>query len=105
MITADVNLQVWLDTVPGTRPRVVIPYVQSRDSNSVQYQLSAVKQGRGGSSTIRQSGDVQLQANRPTALTRFSLSVGKQDQCRIELILFTNGKPAGTYQFECPRAQ
>lgn len=105
MITADVNLQVWLDTVPGTQPRVVIPYVQSRADDSVQYQLSAVKQGRGGSSTISQSGDVRLQANKPTALTRFSLSVGKQDQCRIELILFTNGKPAGTYQFECPRAQ
>ena len=105
MITADVNLQVWLDTVPGTRPSVVVPYVQSRADDTVQYRLSATRQGRSGSSTIQQSGDLRLRANTPTALTRFSLSVGQRDQCRIELILYANGKPAGTYQFDCPRNQ
>jgi curli production protein len=105
MIAADVNLQVWLDTVPGTQPSVVVPYVQSRVDDTVHYRLSAVRQGRGGSSAIRQSGDVRLRANKPTALTRFSLSVGRQDQCRIELILYADGKPAGAYQFECPRSQ
>lgn len=105
MITADANLQVWLDTIPGTRPSVVVPYVQSSANDTVRYRLSATRQGSSGSSTIQQSGDMQLRANTPTALTRFSLSAGKQDQCRIELILYANGKPAGTYQFECPRTQ
>ncbi|MBV2182086.1 MAG: hypothetical protein KUL86_12755 [Castellaniella sp.] len=105
MMAADTNLQAWLDTVPGTQPSVVIPYVQSRENGIVRYQLSATKQGLGGISTINQSGDVQLKANTPTALTRFSLSVGERDQCKIELVLFANGNPAGSYQFECPRAQ
>lgn len=105
MMAADVNLQVWLDTVPGTQPSVVIPYVQSQENGIIQYQLSAIKHGDGGISTINQSGDVRLQANTPTALTRFSLSLGERDQCKIELILFANGNPAGSYQFECPRAQ
>lgn len=105
MMAADMNLQVWLDTVPGTQPSVVIPYVQSHENGTVQYQLTATNHGLGGSSTINQSGDARLKANTPTALTRFSLSVGEQDQCKIELVLFANGNPAGTYQFECPRAQ
>jgi curli production protein len=105
MMAADTNLQVWLDTVPGTQPSVVIPYVQSHANGIVRYQLSATKQGLGGTSTINQSGDVRLRANTPTALTRFSLSVGKQDHCEIKLVLFANGNRAGSYQFECPQAQ
>ncbi|WP_323018492.1 curli-like amyloid fiber formation chaperone CsgH [Castellaniella sp.] len=103
MLAADVNLQVWLDTLPGTHPSVIIPYVQSAEAGIVRYQLSATKQGSSGSSSIQQSGGVRLQANQPTALTRFSLSVGQQDQCKIELVLFANGNPAGAYQFDCPR--
>jgi curli production protein len=104
MLAADVNLQVWLDTLPDTHPSVVIPYVQSPEEGIIQYQLRATKLGRSGHSTISQSGGMRLRANQPTALTRFSLSVGQQDQCKIELILFANGNPAGTYQFDCPRA-
>lgn len=105
MMAADTNLQVWLDTLPGTQPSVIIPYVQSHEDGTVQYQLSAIKQGLSGISTISQSGGVRLKANTPTALTRFSLSVGAQDQCKVELVLFANGNPAGTYKFACPRAQ
>lgn len=103
MMAMDTGLQVWLDTVPGTRPSVIVPYVRSPENGTVRYQLNAVRQGRSGSSSIKQSGTVPMQADRPTALTRFSLSVGSQDQCRIELILFANGHPAGTYTFACPR--
>jgi curli production protein len=104
MMAADMNLQVWLDALPGTQPSVIVPYVQSRNGGTLRYQLSATRHGRSGSSSIQQSGDVRLQAHRPTALTRFSLSVGAQDQCSIELILFANGNPAGTYRFPCPAA-
>lgn len=103
MMAADVNLRVWLETVPDTHPSVVIPYVQSTESGQLQYQLRAIKQGRGGSSRIGQSGGVHVHANQPTALSRFSLSLGEHDQCRIELILVENGHPAGTYHFDCPR--
>src|SRR3546814_171668 len=103
MMTADVNLQVWLETVPNTHPSVVVPYVESKEGGDVQYILKAIKQGRGGSSSIGQSGSVTVSANQPTALSRFSLSLGKSDQCRIELILVRNGNAAGTYHFDCPR--
>lgn len=103
MMAADVNLQVWLETVPNTHPSVVVPYVRSTGNGDLHYKLQAVKQGLGGSSTVGQSGNVALHANQPTALSRFSLSVGKNDQCRIELTLVENNRPAGTYHFECPR--
>lgn len=104
-MAADVNLQVWLETVPNTHPSVIIPYVQGPKSGTVQYQLNTIKQGHGGISRISQSGDAQMHANQPTALSRFSISVGKEDQCRIELILVANGDPAGTYRFDCPYSQ
>ncbi|HEU0231528.1 MAG TPA: curli-like amyloid fiber formation chaperone CsgH [Burkholderiaceae bacterium] len=103
MMAADINLQVWLETVPNTHPSVIIPYVRSKESGNLHYTLRAVKQGLGGSSRIAQSGGIQVLANQPVALSRFSLSVGKNDQCRIELILVENGNPAGTYHFDCPR--
>ncbi|CAM5782643.1 curli-like amyloid fiber formation chaperone CsgH [Castellaniella caeni] len=103
MMAADVNLQVWLDTVPGTRPSVMIPYVKSHEAGVIQYQLHATRKGAGGTSSINQSGDVRVQAGHPTALTQFSMSLGAQDQCKIELTLFANGHETGTYQFDCPR--
>lgn len=105
MMVADMNLQAWLGAASDTQPGVIIPYVQSRENGVVRYQLVATKRGAGGTSVINQSGDVMLKANTPTALTRFSLSVGAQDQCKIELVLFANGNAAGTYQFACPRIQ
>ena len=103
MMAMDAGPQVWLDTVPGTRPGIIIPYVRSPEDGTLRYQLSAVRQGRSGTSSLQQSGSVPLRADTPTALTRFSLSVGERDQCRIELVLYANGHPAGTYTFACPR--
>lgn len=103
MVAADVNLQVWLDTVPGTHPAMVVPYVKSQTDSQIQYRLTVVKRGLGGSSNIGQSGQVQAQAGRPTELSRFSLNLGAHDECQIELILISNNQPAGTYRFECPR--
>lgn len=102
MMSADANLQVWLDTVPGTNPSVIIPYVQGPKTTTLQYWLTTIKQGRSGSSRIAQGGDVQIHAHQPTALSRFSISLGKDDTCRIELILVAQGKVAGTYHFDCP---
>lgn len=103
MMAADVNLQVWLETIPNTHPSVVVPYIKSQENGQFEYTLKAIKQGRSGSSSVGQSGDIIVNANQPTELSRFSLSLGKDDQCRIELILIKNGHPAGTYHFECPR--
>lgn len=103
MAVADVNLQVWLDTVPGTHPAVVVPYVRSKEDGQIQYKLTVIKRGTGGSSNIGQSGQVQVVADRPAELSRFSINLGKHDECRIELMLIENNRPAGTYHFDCPR--
>jgi len=103
MMAMDTALQVWLDTVPGPHAREIVPYVRSPEDGTLRYQLNAVRHGDSGTATVQQSGTVPLRAGKPTALTRFSLSVGAQDQCRIELVLFANGLSAGTYQFACPR--
>jgi curli production protein len=104
MMTPDINLQVWLDTVAGTQPAMIVPYVQGPENSMLHYQLTATKQGVSGTSTIQQSGNVRLQANTPTALTRFSLSVGDQDKCTIKLILYAGSQAASHYQFDCPKA-
>ncbi len=103
MMVADFNLQVWLETVPDTHPSVVIPYVKSDKSGKLEYALQAKKEGRGGSSQVSQSGGVQVVANQGTALSRFSISVSNEDKCQIELKFAENGKPVGTYNFDCPR--
>lgn len=103
MMAADLNLQVWLEKVPNTHPAVVVPYVKSTEEGTVQYQLNAIRQGQGGSSRVGQSGEVHVPANQAVALSSFSLSVGQDDQCRIELTLVSNGAPAGNYRFDCPR--
>jgi len=103
MLAANVNLQVWLDTVPDTHPAVVIPYVRSPRDGRVEYQMTVIKHGPGGASNIGQSGEVQAAANHPTALSKFSLNVGVQDQCRIEITVAITGAPGGTYRFDCPR--
>lgn len=103
MMVADMNLQVWLGTVPNAPPGLIAPYVQSPEAGDLQYRLNVTKQGQSGSSTISQSGAVHVQANAPTALTRISLSVGKNDSCRIELTLLAGGVKSAIYKFECPR--
>jgi hypothetical protein len=104
MMAADLNLQVWLDSGTGAQTGMIVPYVQSPDSRVIGYQLQAIKQGASGTSRITQSGTVELPADRPTALTQFSLSLGADDQCRIELLLFSQGVQAGVYRFACPRS-
>lgn len=106
MLAANVNLQVWLDTVPGTHPAVIIPYVRSPQDSIVQYRLTVVRRGPGGSSAIGQSGEVQAAADHATALSRFSLNVGAQDECRIEITIIAGDHATGshgTYRFDCPR--
>jgi hypothetical protein len=103
MMAANVNLQVWLTTVPDTRPAVVIPYVRSPRDSRLRYRVNVSKRGPGGSSTIGQGGDVQARADQPTPLSQFSVDVGARDQCHIEITLLADGQPAGTYHFDCPR--
>lgn len=100
---ANISVQAWLDTVAGTHPSVVIPYVRSSADGNVHYAITVVKRGPSGVSNIDQSGNVAVQAGKPAALSRFSVSIGPTDACNINLTVSANQQAANTYHFECPR--
>ena len=102
-MAADINLQAWLETDSATHPPIVTPYVQSAQSQRIHYKILVVRKGRGGTSQIGQGGSVTAQAGLATALSQFSISVGRDDECRIELMLITDDVTDSSYRFECPR--
>ncbi|MEO6960189.1 MAG: curli-like amyloid fiber formation chaperone CsgH [Burkholderiaceae bacterium] len=102
---ADANFHVWLETNTNTKPSIVIPYVQSSEDKRIHYRLRATKSGRSGTSDVSQSGTVNIQAKRPTALSKMSISANKSDTCQIELTLAESGATVGSYHFDCPRQE
>jgi hypothetical protein len=98
------RLQVWIETQPGgSGPTVVLPYVKSPQAMHVHYSLDVAKQGVGGSSRVSQQGTITAPANEPALLTRVTLGLRPEDDCRIELVL---DDPValtqlGRYSFKC----
>lgn len=103
MMAMDMNLQVWLETLPHARPPIVVPHVQGSFDGPLHYELSAIRRGAEGTSQVRQSGDVQMRVGQPATLSQFSISAVPADDCRIDLTLYAQGQVAGRYQFDCPR--
>ncbi len=100
---ADTNLQVWLDTQAQLGQTVLIPYVKSVKDVQVDYKMSVIKTGKSGNSRIDQGGKVHANAAEPTALSRMSINLQKEDECHIELKLHNGNEELGTYNFDCPR--
>lgn len=100
---ANINLEAWLDTVAGTSPSEVISYVKSSVDGDVHYVLNVKKSGPSGTSNIDQSGNVQVRAGEPAALSRFSVNAGPSDACHIDLTVSVDRQAASTYHFKCPR--
>jgi len=102
-MTADADVQVWLETMERTRPVVVVPYVVSENARGVQYRIRAVQDAAGGGrAVIGQKGEIQLQAKTPAALSRFSLQRRPGDHCEIEIILEGGDMRKRHFVFECP---
>ena len=102
-MATDINLRVWLETDATAHPPMVTPYVQSAESQRIRYKLEAVGKGRGGTFQFGQSGSVLAQAGQPAALSRFSISVGQDNECQIEIVLITASAVSSRYHFDCPR--
>jgi hypothetical protein len=100
---ADADLKVWLDTQAQAGQTVLIPYVKSVKDIQVNYSLSVKKSGKSGTSSISQGGNVNAVAAQPTALSKMSMNLQKDDTCSIELVLRNGDKELGTYSFDCPR--
>ncbi len=101
MLVADLDLQVWLDTIPDAQPSIMTPYVQTEKDQDLQYRLTAIREGPTGSLRLAQGGEVHAPADQPTALSQFSITLGEGDQCSINLVLLTAGQAVGTYHFNC----
>ena len=102
-MTADSDIQVWLETVARTQPRVIVPYVKSNKDTTFRYQMRTVKDGKSGRSKVGQGGTVEVFAGVPVALGRMSVSYGPGDECFIDLTLFERAVPERNYHFECPK--
>ena len=101
-MSADLNLQVWLETAARTNPSVIVPYLQSSENRTLRYRLHTVKKGRQGRTELTQAGTVTAQANVATPLVRMSVTRSAQDECHIEIVISDGQQLEKTYSFECP---
>jgi hypothetical protein len=100
---ADVQMQVWLDTIPGSVPAVVVPYVRTDRDVRLSYRIRLVKSGPSGSSSIVQSGAVEAQAGTPRELSKVSVASQPGDACRIEIEMRDGANQRQAFRFDCPR--
>jgi hypothetical protein len=97
------DMQVWLDTQVDAGQTIVVPYVKSGIDRHMRYRLEVSKSGVGGTSRIRQGGNVHAAADQVTALSRTAIDVKPDDACTIELVLSEKDVPVATFHFDCPR--
>ncbi len=100
---ADMQMQVWLDTVGGTVPTVVVPYLKTDRDARLTYRMKVIKSGKSGYSSISQSGMVTAKAGEPKEMSRVSVGVQPGDDCRIDIEMLDGEQVRGTFKFECPR--
>lgn len=100
---ADMQMNVWLDTLRGAGAPVVVPYVQTDQDAQLRWRMSVVKKGASGQSRIHQSGTLVAAAGRPQEMSRMSVAVAPGDECAIEIEMLERGQVRGRYRFDCPR--
>jgi hypothetical protein len=100
---ADVQMQVWLDTIPGSVPAVVVPYVRTDRDARLAWRIRLVKAGPSGSSSIVQSGAVDAPAGSPRELSKVSVASQPGDACRIEIEMREGANERRAFRFDCPR--
>lgn len=100
---ADTHMQVWLDTVGGTLPSVVVPCVQTDQDARLTYRVNVVRKGKSGYSRINQTGTVTAKAGSRSELSRLSVAAQEGDDCHIEIDLLEEGQLRASFRFECPR--
>lgn|SRR5690349_4716281 len=99
----DMQTQVWLETVPGTVPALVVAYLKTDRGAQMTYRLDVVKNGKSGMSRISQSGTVRAAAGEKTQLAKVSVSSQPGDDCNVAVAMREGGEDRGTFRFDCPR--
>lgn len=99
---ADTDLQVWLETSLVAQTSIIIPHVQSDTERQLTYRITTTREGASGRSSIGQSGDVYLQADQATALSRMAIRRDDKDHCQITVVLSDAEAAERRYDFSCP---
>ena len=100
---ADVDLQVWLATQNIGGQAAVIPYVKSVKDMRLNYRMNVIRRGIGGTSRIRQVGNVDAPANISAPLAQVTLGLQNDDDCHVEVALHDADVALGVYRFDCPK--
>lgn len=101
-MNADANIQVWLETSAVAQTSIITPHVQSDIEQQMTYRITTTQESSAGKSSIGQSGDIMLQADKATPISRLAIRRNEDDDCRITLILLSSDKSEHRYDFVCP---
>lgn len=95
--------QVWLETVPGTVPALVVAYVKTDRGAQMTYRMDVLNTGKAGMSRISQAGTVNAVAGEKTQLGKVSVSSQPGDDCNVAVSVREGDQDRGTFRFDCPR--
>ena len=98
----DSDIQLWLETRSQAGQTVVTPYLKSSRAKHVHYQTDVTLNTAGGTSSIRQGGEVDTVPGRGTAIGQVAMHYTKTDACHIRIRLHNGGELIGNYIFGCP---
>ena len=90
LIAAVMPNQLWFDTHNDAQTYVITPMVSLTKACACQVAVSVSQEGVSGSSTSRQSSNVNLTANQPQPLGRMRFSVQPGSKTQI-MITVTDG--------------
>lgn len=102
MMAIDSDIQLWLEAQHQFGQTVITPYIKSAGTERLQYQMEVFLKTSSGTSTTKQSGQVELTTSQPTAMGHVALQFTAEDTCFIRIRLQNGKELSGDYTFTCP---
>jgi hypothetical protein len=100
---SEAPVRAWLEAEQSDRSLHVIPYAQSRETLTLRYELTSVKNGRAGQSSSRQAGHAVVTCCAPQALTRLRFTFDSGDRYTVILKVFNDQVLIGEERLVYPR--
>lgn len=100
----ETGLQLWLETQPDEAGQtVMLPYVKTLQALQVRASVSVTTKGAAGSARVNQQVSLQVAAGQSTLLTRLTIGLATQDECRMEVALndWVTSREVGRYRINC----
>lgn len=101
-MVADMQIQVWLETLPGM-PTAVVAYAKTDRGAQMTYHIEMVNRGQGSMSRVSQVGTVRAEAGQKTELGDVGVSSQRGDECTVAVSIREGDQDRGTFRFDCPR--